>query len=115
MKKIVTACSVILIIITGCTYDKGKALKPEPVLTDCDLVSYSKDIAPLLSTYCTNCHNSNFVNYDLTIYTGVKQKVDNGSLRDRVFERKDMPGYCELTESELKKITCWLEKGAPDN
>lgn len=115
MKKSVCALSFILVTVISCTYDKGKILKPKSVLTNCDFVSYTNDVAPLLSTYCTSCHNSSFANYDLTTYSGVKQKVDNGSLRYRVFELKDMPGYCELTESELSIINCWVQKGAPDN
>ena len=114
-KKIVSAISFIVISIVGCTYDKGETAKPKTALTGCDAVTYTKDVAPLVSAKCVSCHNSGFPGYDLSTYAGLKQKADNGTLRNRVLVIKDMPVYCPLTADDAQKIDCWLSKGAPDN
>jgi hypothetical protein len=89
--------------------------------TNCSEVStsYATDIKPLVQVYCQNygCHNAGDANGDFSTYNGLKSKVDNGSLSNRVIQRKDMPrpDLRKLSIQELKKIKCWLDSGAPDN
>ena len=100
----------------SCTKDKAK--EPE---TSCGMqnVSFTNDIEPILENSCnlSGCHNAGSFNGDYTTYSGVKEKVDNGSFKNRVLDLKDMPAppVDPLNEEQLEKISCWLEDGAPNN
>ena len=113
--RIISTFSFIVIAVVGCTFDKEEVAKPAPSLTPCELVSYTRNINPVIVSNCISCHNAGFAGYDLTTYEGVKQKVDNGTFRQRVLVTKDMPGYCTLPDSVVQNIECWLNNGAPNN
>lgn len=108
-----------LFITTGCEYNNEEELYPS---IECDTlnVSYAEDIEPIIENDCatSGCHvaggtgNGRFDNYQR-----VKAKVDNGSMRKRVVENKDMPPPDEepLTSCQIDKIDAWLDAGAPNN
>ena len=95
--------------------------KKEPALAtlDCSTInsSYSSGILPVINANCTSsgCHNAGSVNGDFTIYAGIKLKVDNGSINNRVVVQKNMPPSGALSVDNLNKIKCWLNSGAPNN
>lgn len=101
-------------LISSCEYKKGQAPKPIEVVVAgaCDSVKYSVDIQPILNTYCTGCHSAS---PDFTNYVGTKLKVDDGTFKNRVITLKDMPLDGPLSQANLDKIQCWLDKGAPNN
>ncbi|HEX8515373.1 MAG TPA: hypothetical protein VF868_04180 [Bacteroidia bacterium] len=105
-------------LIASCTFDKGE-IPVKEAAGECDsTVSYSTQIAPLMTTYCNGCHISGGSgNGDFTTYAGLKQKVDNGSAHNRVVVVKDMPvpGSPTPSAEERKLIDCWIKQGAPDN
>jgi len=106
---------VSLTILGACEYKKGLAPKPveEVAASPCDSVKYSADIQPLLNTYCTGCHSGS---PDFTNYAGTKAKVDDGTFKNRVITIKDMPQTGgPISQANLDKIQCWLDKGAPNN
>jgi hypothetical protein len=92
---------------------------PEPVIDSCALlqVTYTKDIAPLISANCStpNCHSNNFYFGDFTTYSGLRIKVDNGTFYYRVFTTRNMPLNGSLSHTQLQKIQCWLDAGTPNN
>src|SRR5688572_1202432 len=112
--KIISIFSSIVIAVVGCTSEKGEVPKPLQELTPCQQVSYAQHIAPVMAENCVSCHGPSFAGYDLSTYQGVKNKVDNGSFRNRVLIIKDMPGYCQLPDSVIQNISCWLDNGAPN-
>ncbi len=93
-----------------------------------DTVYYASDIKPMMVTYCLGvdgqgCHvsvsttgaNGNFENY-----AGLKAKVNNGSIKRRVFDSPDMPpnystGPTAMTAADLAKFKAWVNQGALDN
>ena len=116
MKKTAAAIFILITIsFASCTSEKGDIPKPKLDPDECASVSYTNDIAPFIAANCAGCHNSGFAGNDLTAYSGLKQKADNGSFRNRVLIIKDMPGYCVISASDKKKIECWLSNGAPNN
>jgi hypothetical protein len=116
MKKIfILTIVAIIAAVSGCTNEKGEIPKPDLSQDECAGVSYRNDIVPFIAVNCAGCHSHAFTGYDLTSYSGVKAKADNGSFRNRVLIVKDMPGYCVISESDRKKIDCWLSNGAQDN
>lgn len=116
MKKFLLLFAVLL-IWSSCTYEKGEI--PVLVPKECDsTISYASQIAPLTTTYCNGCHSAGGTGTgDFTTYAGLKLKADNGSLKTRVVDVKDMPqaGSPPLSDAERKLIKCWIEQGALNN
>lgn len=71
--------------------------------------TYQDDIKTIIDANCVSCHN------EYGDYVGVKNSVDNGSFEREVITNQTMPRGGDLTPSELTKIRCWLEQGAPEN
>lgn len=86
-------------------------------------VSYSNDIAPLISNSCatnqgpgTGCHDAWIFEY-----ANVKNIVVNGKFQAVCIDSKKMPiipnnfGIAPLTEEEIQLISCWIYNAAPNN
>lgn len=118
---------IICSLITSCEH-KSKE-KIEPAQNTNDTISFSKNIQPIMETYCygdnmQKCHVSNGnqgAPGDFTIYLGLKAKVDNNSIALRVFNTAGgmPPTYSNspktLTDKELKEFKLWVEQGALNN
>jgi hypothetical protein len=110
--------SAIVLLLFSCTNAKGPI--PEAAATnDCDTANlYSGNIELIINTNCaiSGCHDASS-GMDMSNYNGVKLYADNGFLKDRVLVKKNMPTspVDPLTASQLNKINCWLEHGAPKN
>lgn len=115
MKKVIILFAVLL-IWASCTYKKGEVPFKD---TECDsTISYSSQIAPLITTYCIGCHSAGGPGSgDFSTYAGLKLKADNGTLKNRIVDIKDMPqaGSPPLSEDERKLINCWIKQGALNN
>jgi hypothetical protein len=116
MKKAVVLSSIILALgFAMCTNKKGQVAPTTAApIGACDTVTYTKHIAPIISQAC-GCHGPGFFKGDLTNYTGVKAKVDNGTFKKEVITNKTMPQGSSLSSKQLELITCWLDKGAPNS
>ena len=104
------------IILASCTFEKVVPL-PEGCN---ETVFYLKDVKPIIEAKCVTCHSSvpTYLNAaDFTNYSIIKEKIDDGSFKNRVFNLKDMApsGSNQLTEMELAKLRCWLGQGAHNN
>jgi hypothetical protein len=107
--------------LPGCYYDNEEELYELWYAQNvCDTlnVSYSQDIKPIIDGQCatSGCHvaggtgNGIFDNYN-----GVKAKVDNGSMMDRVVMTRDMPPSVPLSDCNVQKFQAWINAGAPNN
>jgi hypothetical protein len=110
----------IIIILAFLIFQSCKKERPLEK-TDCSKInaSYSSDIKKIIKFYCLNhgCHGSGDSNGDFSTYEGLKDKADNGRLRERVLNNRDMPrrDLGIITIDDLRKIKCWLDSGAPNN
>ena len=116
MKKIITLLFAMSVFVTACTFEKASPLPAGCTAT----MFYAVDIKPIISSKCSipGCHEpTGSGTGDFTTYAGVKAKVDDGTINNRVFLVKDMPqsGFPPLTEDEKSKLKCWMQQGAPDN
>lgn len=111
-KNLFFLCSlaVALNLIFSCDKKIGYLPKAGP----CDSVKYSTDIQPILTANCNACHPT-LIFADFSNYDGTKAKVDDGKFALRVLNLKDMPLGIPLSQGDLEKIQCWLDKGAPNN
>jgi len=98
--------------------------KPDPTL-----LSFSKDIAPILASRCRSCHDaaSPRGSLDLSSYAGMKRGGTNGALlipkqpaRSLIMARVVAPdpqqrmprGANPLAPEEIQKLALWIEQGA---
>lgn len=105
---------VTLVVIFSCN-------KPEevpPAEGNCQ-PKYTADIKIIADSKCaiSGCHDGNGSLPDLTNYSALKSRADNGRLQSHVIEKKIMPPASaeKLTEAELETFKCWLENGAPES
>ena len=127
---------VLIISINSCSYDDGDLNYPtssnDTLILNTDdttTVSFANDIRPILINYCygignQHCHvtNSNQgSNGDYTSYSGLKAKVDNGTLQIRAINAGGgMPpsystGPLPLAAIDKNKLQRWINQGARDN
>ena len=117
MKKIILLYSVIIFFIPSCTKKKADISK---VIDPCDsTIHYGSNIHIITNTYCqpahgSGCHQSGSTVGDYSTYSGLKAKVDNGSLYHRVVDSRTMPP-AGLTDANVYKINCWIKQGALNN
>lgn len=111
---------VIMFTVNSCYYNKAELLYPP---TNCDTasVTYRGTIVPVLSASCTGCHSGSTpaYNIDLSVYSVVKQHVDNGKLWGAVTHAPGYPAMPansnKLSDCSLGKIRNWILAGAPNN
>ena len=83
--------------------------------------TYSGAVAPLMTTYCTRCHNATTTRagIDLSSYDGVKTVALNGRLLGSIKKEtgyKPMPpGSTKLTDCQIHQIEKWAQAGATNN
>jgi hypothetical protein len=83
--------------------------------------TYSGGVAPLMTTYCTRCHNATTTRagIDLSSYDGVKTVALNGRLLGSIKKEtgyKPMPpGSTKLTGCQILQIEKWVQAGAANN
>lgn len=84
-------------------------------------VTFSLSVKPIISGKCQGCHSSSNPGggYDLTVYAGIKARVNDGKLWGAV---NHIAGYSpmpkngnKLSTCELAKIKKWIDAGAPNN
>ena len=76
------------------------------------IITFEKDIKPIMNTNCGGvfCHHgkpSTWTNYEF-----VKRSIDNGTFRERVIVKKDMPKRKPLSIVDYNLINDWLKNGA---
>ncbi len=108
-----------IILVFSC--DNAELPEPPP-LTPCDTVTltYNDHLQSIIDNSCaySGCHDAigstlgNFTNYS-TMHPFL---MDN-SIRERVFEKNDMPPEDgnELTMGQKDSIRCWLDHGYLEN
>ena len=122
--KIIIAILIILItaFAIGCVKESGDVPgnpgPPNPNNT-CDGVNakFAADISPIIQTKCATsngCHGNGSFNGPgpLTTFTQIQNAAN--SIKTAVNNGR-MPLGGSLTTSELQKINCWVNSGAPNN
>jgi hypothetical protein len=88
----------------------------------CDTVNsdYTESVALLIQTRCalSGCHIGDSVSVgNFNNYSEIKERVDNGTFREKVIDSKTMPPSTKppLSTQEYTIFKCWFEKGGPNN
>ena len=116
MKKVVVVLFALMVYIGGCK-------KADIIKYDCTGLapSYTVDVKPILDANCVSsgCHNSSSKRsgYDLSSYSGAKSASTKndfmGSMQHLSGYSKMPKGRSQLSEANLKTISCWIENGTP--
>lgn len=121
---IVFICLTICLFVS-CTYEKANEVKPvnPDIIAFCDTsatISYSAQIAPIISSRCISCHTATDQTklYD---YTHVKANAlaTSGSLYGAITADGTAipmpPNTARLSSCDITKIKKWIDSGTPDN
>ncbi len=109
----------------SCKYDKAKEVKPDNpgVVLFCDtstVVSYSAQVAPIISEHCISCHGASDQT-KLHDYAHVKAKAlaSSGSLYSAITADGNAipmpPNTSRLSVCDINKIKKWIDLGTPNN
>ena len=105
-----------MLLICGCRHDK---VSLSNIVVICDsTITYSGVISPIIQNNCavSGCHVSGGTAIgDYTVFAEIKMAADSGKLKDRTIILKNMPPSSPLSDTDLGKIQCWLNAGAPNN
>ena len=115
IRKIISAL-ILVVVLTGCYYDKEEVLYPGA--TDCTTLnpSFAAHVMPIIQTSCAiaGCHDATsgnkggpFINY-----TQVKDKAS--TIRSQILSGA-MPQGSSLTAQQIQVISCWVSSGAVNN
>ena len=113
-----------LVLIAGICVVAACHKAPQTKVVDCSKVghSWSHNIVPMLTHYCTDssyggCHQTGSEFGDWTDYQQFKQKVDEGHVEEHCLESNEMPppystGPFPLADSDKQMLRCWIDNGA---
>jgi hypothetical protein len=114
-----------LLLAIACSKKNEEVLKQSivPVVCTTDSMTYSKDILPILQSYCYGCHGNGNTGgsggISLDGYSNLKFMVDNGKLVGTVTHASGffpMPsGQPKMPDCEVSKIVAWVDQGAQNN
>lgn len=121
--------SIGLCKLSACTYHKAEEPVPS---TETSMVSYEKDIQPIIATHCYSCHSASATDPDKAGYAflddfeelkryALRKSTTNPAYtklqaRIRFIEFPGMPLKSDpLREEDIQKIELWIKAGAPNN
>lgn len=123
----------ILILIASCTHDPyHKITVVVPQTCDTINMSYRKDIQPILSLACYECHSDSVtqkgnLGYDVQNFSSLKHYLENGYRGDGIYGSEfvhllehaklvpDMPPSYTLDTCSIAKVRSWIRDGADSN
>ncbi|MFN0034664.1 MAG: c-type cytochrome [Saprospiraceae bacterium] len=80
-------------------------------------LSYTLNIKAIIDQQCISCHVAGSgvpgVVGDYSTYEGIKSRLDNGKVLDRVVVKKDMPQGGGMSQAQRDSINCWIAAGYP--
>jgi len=100
--------------------------KPEPIVLDTTPISYSKEIIPIWTMYCVNCHGDKGTPPNLTekdSYLSLSARADfetdtSLAAESNIYKRMidgTMPPSGKLDDSLTNKVLNWIRQGALNN
>jgi mono/diheme cytochrome c family protein len=122
--KFILSIILIVIIFSGCYYDKAELTYPANTSVTCDTsaVKYSVDILSIMSANCNSCHSGTATSgggIKLDSYTGLKTYATNGQLLNSLLQNgivAAMPqGGAKLSDCDINKVRSWINNGTPNN
>ncbi|HEX4957299.1 MAG TPA: hypothetical protein VFV46_03920 [Lacibacter sp.] len=118
MKKylIITGMLAVMFAIS-CKKESGGSNTDDNVQVNCSTVTFSGDIAPLISSKCatSGCHNASSSNGPGPLINYASIFASRFSIQTSVNNNRMPQGGPPLTAAEKAKLKCWIDAGAPNN
>lgn len=123
MKKNLIILTLLVALMTSCSTVEEQTDVVEFVC-ETENISYAKDIVPILTTNCYECHNeeeyaSKADGNLLEGYEAIKKKIDEGLVLGNINHEKGfiaMPyRRAQIDSCSRLIIKSWIEAGAPNN
>lgn len=110
----ILAISLMIIGLSSCYYDNQEDLYG--IECDTENLTYSNQMEKVIAQSCatTGCHVSGTGNVIYDSYGSVKNSIDNGTILDRVINKKDMPPSEALSDCNYSLINEWIKQGAKE-
>ena len=109
------ACAAVIISCKTTTKPVATTTPPPPPAPPVVVATtYKTSIKNIIGDNCTGCHGAGSQKGDFTNYAGIREKIDNGSFKELVIEKKTMPPREPLSSADFNKVKQWLEAGAPE-
>ncbi len=108
---------VLPLFLSSCYYDNYDDLAADVGTCDTISMSYSMDVAPIMTQYCISCHGGAAPagNIALENYNDVKVSALNGSLlgtMDHASGWSAMPkNQSKLDVCTISKVSAWINQG----
>lgn len=124
MKKPLCVVTILVLIFSGCYYDKYDKLYPPSTSATCDStnVTYSVTVTGIINSYCMQCHSTNNSGGSggilLDSYSALNNYVASGQLMGDVKQQSGffpMPPNTKLSNCDIAKLQKWVNDGAPNN
>lgn len=116
---------VYALLLISCKHNAGVViLEPPDCNPDTSNVTYTKDIAPLMTTECgtnSSCHRQNNSDSEISLvsYDDVTAVAVTGQLLSSVIHdgnAEPMPyGGAKMSDCKINKIKAWLNQGIKEN
>lgn len=121
--RILVLSTIMVLFIAGCYSDSEEALFPSlPGACDTTAVSYSTDIAPLISDYCLQCHSTAAApslggNTKLEEYSDLVSRAETvlGTIKHEPGFSAMPKGGGKLSSCSIDKYEAWNNQGKIDN
>lgn len=118
--KVTTATALFVLLTAALNWQSCK--KDEPKDPECKFpnatLSYSQNMKAIIDQYCISCHSPGSgvagVVGDFTTYDGIKSRLADGAVLDRVVVKKDMPQGGGMSQGLRDSINCWIAAGFPN-
>lgn len=115
--------AALLLVVSGCYWDKAEKLYPAPATCNTDSVTYSGTVKAILSQHCalSGCHNAATASGGVVLeaLSGAQAVAKNGSLLGAI---NHDPAYVampqnapKLDDCTIRQISKWVADGAPGN
>ncbi|GDX51713.1 hypothetical protein LBMAG27_07600 [Bacteroidota bacterium] len=122
MKKFSSAITILLLLISGCYYDKYDKLYPPATNANCDSVNvtYAVTVRAILDNYCMSCHDATTASGGAVFdsHSNILPWAQSGQLMGDVKQLSgfvQMPPGSKLSDCDIAKLQKWVNDGAPDN
>lgn len=115
-KLFILICTILLFV--SCAYDKEDLLYPGAAF-DCNLSpsKFNTDIKPIMLASCATagCHNVADAAAGVVLETYDQVNAFADRINQRAVVEKTMPVAGPLSNTEIDKISCWINQGTPNN
>ena len=119
MKKLFTLLTILCAVaaLNSCYYDKYNELNPKTSACDTSgTVTYTKQVAGVISSYCYSCHNPGLQNggYDFSTYDQVKACANSNNILVNAITangQPQMPQTGPMSDCNIAIIKKWVATG----